>query len=188
MNQANAALAFLNRCSEGDYRIVCTGDLTELQIAEARLENRMWVNDDGIGFVLLPFRISTPKDKARERVLLESPTLKANPQPRPWTMGGNLVGTYMQGYARYPYSRIVEVFGDPQHLGEDGDKVAFQWTITFADGTIASIYDYKASSLYGDGDDAPTPEEMKQTFTDWHIGGKHQRAVELITSALSENV
>ncbi len=103
----------------------------------------------------------------------------------PWTMGGNLVGTHLQGYARFPYSRIVEVFGEPQHLGEDGDKVAFEWTITFADGTIASIYDYKASSLYGDGDDAPTPEEMKKSFTDWHIGGKSQRAVELVTNALN---
>lgn len=72
MKQAEAALNFLKRCSEGNYRIVCTGDLTEFQIAEARVENRMWVNDDGIGFVLLSFDLSTPKDKAREQRLADN--------------------------------------------------------------------------------------------------------------------
>ena len=76
MNQADHALAFLKRCSEGNYRIVCTGDLTEFQIAAARAENRMWVTDDGVGFVLLSFDLSTPKDKAREQRLSENGTGK----------------------------------------------------------------------------------------------------------------
>lgn len=70
--QAECALAFLKRCAEGNYRIVCTGDLTEFQIIEARVEDRMWVNNDGIGFVLLPWTLSTPKDKARERGLTDN--------------------------------------------------------------------------------------------------------------------
>lgn len=69
MNQSDHALLFLKRCSEGNYRIVCTGDLTEFQIADARVDDRMWVDDAGIGFVLLSFDLSTPKDKAREQRL-----------------------------------------------------------------------------------------------------------------------
>jgi hypothetical protein len=89
----------------------------------------------------------------------------------------NLEGTHLQGYAPVPFSRVVEVFGEPRH----GDyKVAFEWAIVFADGTVASIYDYKASSLYGEPD-APTPEQMRaQDFSDWHVGGKTRRAYELV--------
>jgi hypothetical protein len=94
-----------------------------------------------------------------------------------------LCGTSFRGDLIVPFSRLVEVFGEP---GEgDGYKVAFEWRITFADGTVAAIYDYKASSLYGDGDDAPTPEQMRANdFEGWHIGGKSARAAELVRAAL----
>lgn len=94
----------------------------------------------------------------------------------------NLEGTHLQGYLDIPFARLVEVFGEPGEA--DGYKVAFEWRIVFADGTIASIYDYKASSLYDDGQ--PTPEEMrKENFSDWHIGGKAKRADELVRQALT---
>lgn len=32
--------------------IVCTGQCSEIEIAVARAQNRMWVNEDGIGFIL----------------------------------------------------------------------------------------------------------------------------------------
>lgn len=91
-------------------------------------------------------------------------------------------GTHLQGYARVPFSRVVEVFGEP---GEgDGYKVAFEWSIRFKDGTVATIYDYKVSSLYDD--DQPTPQQLREReFDDWHIGGFSQRAVELVKQALS---
>jgi hypothetical protein len=53
----------------GHGRIVCTGDLTEFQIAEARVDKRMYVDPTGIGYVLLPWSLSTAKDKTREREL-----------------------------------------------------------------------------------------------------------------------
>jgi hypothetical protein len=62
----NEALAFLKRCTDGKHRIVCTGDLTEFQIAEARCENKMFVDADGFGYVLLPWTLCTAKDKQRE--------------------------------------------------------------------------------------------------------------------------
>lgn len=117
------------------------------------------------------------------KLVPESPS-KAN--RKPWTMGGDPVGTCLQGHAPFLYSRIVEVFGEPTRVNlEEGSRVVFEWVMTFEDGTVATIYEYKSSSLYGDGDDAPTPEEMKKSFTDWHIGGKNKRAVELIHSALN---
>jgi hypothetical protein len=53
----------------GQGRIVCTGDLTELQINEARIEKRMYVAPDGIGYVLLPWSLSTAKDRKREECI-----------------------------------------------------------------------------------------------------------------------
>ena len=107
-----------------------------------------------------------------------------NKAPRFMVGEADLDGTHLQGYLEVPFSRVVEVFGEPGE-SPDGYKVAFEWRITFADGTVASIYDYKASSLYGDGD-APTPEQMRDNdFSDWHIGGKTKRAEELVRLALT---
>lgn len=106
--------------------------------------------------------------------------------PLPFMVGrANAVGTSLQGELQIPFSRVVEVFGEPQE--SDGYKVAFEWRIAFADGTVATIYDYKASSLYND--EYPTPEQMReQNFSDWHIGGRTTRAVELVREALTTKV
>jgi hypothetical protein len=53
------------RAAEGEGRIVCTGDLTVHQIAEARAEGRMWVDATNLGWVLLPWGLTTAKDRAR---------------------------------------------------------------------------------------------------------------------------
>ncbi len=92
----------------------------------------------------------------------------------------SLVDTCLKGYLPVPFSRIVEVFGMPDQR-EDG-KVMFEWRIAFADGTVASIYDYKASNAYDS--DGFTPEQMRTEFRDWHIGGKSQRAVDLVYLAM----
>jgi hypothetical protein len=122
-------------------------------------------------------------------------------KPLPFMVGyANLAGTHLQGYLNVPFSKVVEVFGQPQALNGDGDgKVAYQWAITFADGTVASIYDYKASTIYNgefeEDDDGnptstrtewPTPQEMReQDFCDWHIGGKEKRAEWLVREAIT---
>lgn|SRR3990167_4037001 len=106
----------------------------------------------------------------------------------PFMVGyADVIGTGLQGYLSLPFSRIVEVFGEPTHEGSGDGKVAFEWAITFADGTVATIYDYKASSLYDD--ENPTPEQMRSSdFSDWHIGGKTKRADELVRAALTSKV
>lgn len=57
---------FLMELAKTGGRIVCTGDLLDLQILEARVDKRIYVEQSGIGFVILPWELSTQKDKARE--------------------------------------------------------------------------------------------------------------------------
>lgn len=62
------AIEFLKRCADGNYRIVSTGDLVEMQIAQARSQDTMFVDDEtGLGWVLLPWRLTTNKDLQREK-------------------------------------------------------------------------------------------------------------------------
>jgi hypothetical protein len=78
-------------------------------------------------------------------------------------------GSCLQGYIKTTYDELVNVFGEPTTL--EGDKVNVEWTIKFSDGTIATIYDWKLSTVpMGD--------------YDWHIGGYTQRAVELVTNCM----
>ena len=65
-----SALEFLKKFVNG-HRIVSTGDLTEFQIAEATTEKRLYVEpSSGLGWVALPWELSTLKDKDRERTLI----------------------------------------------------------------------------------------------------------------------
>jgi len=57
----------LNAAAMCEGRIVATGDLTEMQITEARTDKRMYVDKDGIGFVFLPWKIETKRDLERQR-------------------------------------------------------------------------------------------------------------------------
>ncbi len=73
---SNEALEFLRRATDGRHRIVSTGDLHEMQIAEARADGRMYVEPGGgLGWVLLPWGLTTSKDKEREQRLTDSATV-----------------------------------------------------------------------------------------------------------------
>lgn len=64
----DGALEFLRRAADGKHRIVSSGDLHEMQIAEARADGRFYVEPGGgLGWALLPWELTTAKDKARER-------------------------------------------------------------------------------------------------------------------------
>ena len=63
---ADGALAFLKRTTE--HRIVSSGDLTTLQIAEAQARGLFYVEPGGgFGWALVPWDLTTPKDRAREK-------------------------------------------------------------------------------------------------------------------------
>ena len=59
----------LTMCTYGQGRIVCTNDMTTLQIAEARKDGRMWVDENNFGYVLLPWDCACEKDLARDAQL-----------------------------------------------------------------------------------------------------------------------
>lgn len=66
MELNNGALEFMKKFVSG-HRIVATGELTGLQIAEARSDGRFYAEPDGgLGWVALPWHLSTVQDKARE--------------------------------------------------------------------------------------------------------------------------
>ena len=57
--------AFIKRFVGLGYRLVSTGDLTELQISEAKKEDRFFVDSDNLGYVALPWDLTTEKDEKR---------------------------------------------------------------------------------------------------------------------------
>lgn len=80
-------------------------------------------------------------------------------------------GTSLRGFLPpISYARLIEAFGEPTF--RYGDKVEAEWVIEFADGTLATVYDYKMGP----------PVE---TTTSWHIGGyAGTPAVERVSAAL----
>ena len=79
-------------------------------------------------------------------------------------------GTHLQGYIGIPYATIASKLGYPTYT--DGDKTLAEWVLKGEDGTIANIYDYKNYGM------------RKEDITHWHIGGKSEKAVELIDTIL----
>ena len=79
-------------------------------------------------------------------------------------MGGDVNMTSLQGGIYTSYETLVGCFGEPEE--GDGYKVDAEWVITFADGVVATIYNWKNGKNYC-GEDGMDVEDI----TDWHIGG-----------------
>ena len=89
--------------------------------------------------------------------------------------------TSLQGYILANYDTLEELLGKPTE--GDGYKIDAEWDLEFEDGTVATIYNWKDGRNYCGDDGMPVDD-----ITDWHIGGKSQRAVELVTELLTEQV
>ena len=82
-----------------------------------------------------------------------------------FTKDANVNMTSLKGEVNTTFSELCEVFGKPDHgPNADMDKVTCEWALKFADGTIATIYDWKTGY---------TP----QNAYSWHIGGHSFDAV-----------
>jgi hypothetical protein len=57
---------FLVRAASTGGRVVSSNDLNEFQIAEARREFKFFVTEGGLGFAILPWELTTDKDRKRE--------------------------------------------------------------------------------------------------------------------------
>jgi hypothetical protein len=92
--------------------------------------------------------------------------------PMSFTHGANTTGTSLKGYITASYDELVRVFGDPDVGPNDRnqDKVTCVWELTFGDGTVATIYDWK---------EGKTPMGKYS----WHIGGRNNNAEHMIHSA-----
>jgi len=82
-----------------------------------------------------------------------------------FTRGGLRNGTGLVGYVETTYEDLKEAFGLPYE--RSGDKTTCEWVITFGDGQVATIYDWKMER---------TPIRKYR----WHIGGKDASVVDRI--------
>ena len=92
----------------------------------------------------------------------------------------NISMTSLQGYIKTSYRDLVNCFGEPTSDG-DGYKVDAEWELTFEDGTVATIYNWKDGRNYCGADGLPVEQ-----ITDWHVGGKSTRAVRLVEQAMGD--
>lgn len=81
-------------------------------------------------------------------------------------------GTCLQGQVNTTYEKLVSRFGEPTCAGDEY-KVQAEWCLRFADGTVATIYDWKEGDAYCGEGEGKKPEAV----TDWHIGGHNDKAV-----------
>lgn len=78
----------------------------------------------------------------------------------------------LQGSILTSYKRLVELFGEP-NVESDGYKTSSEWELVDEKGNLVTLYDYKATNLYGG--DYPSVEEFRnQESYDWHIGAKNE--------------
>lgn len=80
----------------------------------------------------------------------------------------DLDGCYLQiEGVRVSYDRLVSLFGEPEIVGDIGDKVQAHWIIEVEGGHIVTIYDWKSYS-------EPDNNDV------WNIGAKAKVDAEMI--------
>lgn len=62
-----SAESFFARAVTAGGRVVSSNDLNVFQISEAQADRKFWVSPEGYGWAILPWRMTTDKDRARER-------------------------------------------------------------------------------------------------------------------------
>jgi hypothetical protein len=111
---------------------------------------------------------------------LESEILSEFTPGDSFTKSAAISGTHNQGEVTTTRAELLRVFGSPNYCEWDSyDKITIEWELTFSDGTVATIYDYKRAEY---GDDEPLPLFGEY---DYHIGGTSPRAVELVKQHLN---
>ena len=106
-----------------------------------------------------------PEDQAIE-ILLNCCQEFILRNPMPFTSDADINMTSYKGQVLSTYQELCDVFGPPDDGPNDlqGDKVTCCWRLKFADGTVASIYDWKTGETPFGG-------------YHWHIGGYDIKAV-----------
>lgn len=83
----------------------------------------------------------------------------------------------LQGYIECDFEHLIKSLGEPEQF--DNYKTDAHWSIEFADGEIATIYNYKDGINY-------LGNEGKITYmiTLWHVGGHTASAVKRVVNIL----
>ncbi len=84
-------------------------------------------------------------------------------------------GTSLMGYIDISYAELVEKLGAGDRF--DDYKSDAGWTIQFANGAVATIYNYKDGINYCGESGTP-----KESIRDWHIGGNGKRALKAVSA------
>ena len=85
----------------------------------------------------------------------------------------NVGGTFLQGYIKATYEQLVKTFGEPHDPDGDNYKTDVEWAFEFADGTIATLYNWKNGKNYlGEAEGL----ELNDIY-EWHVGGNSDKAV-----------
>ena len=83
-------------------------------------------------------------------------------------------GTSLQGYITTTMRDLTQAFDEPTFY-YPGDKVTVEWTHTFPNGLVATIYDWKRYT-----DEAPEMDEVME----YNIGGFTKDVVPYVTVAV----
>lgn len=81
----------------------------------------------------------------------------------------NMCGSSLHGYVTASYYELRQMFGDPLPGGSSDNKVSTEWRFVGDDGSVISLYDYKATVLYSKS--YPTVEAFRRAAQyQWHVG------------------
>ena len=92
----------------------------------------------------------------------------------------NVGGTFLQGYIKASYEQLVKTFGEPHDPDGDNYKTDVEWAFKFADGTVATIYNWKNGHNYlGEAEGL----ELNDIY-EWNVGGNSDKAVSKLLEKL----
>ena len=85
----------------------------------------------------------------------------------------NVGGTFLRGYIKASYEQLVKTFGEPHDPDGDNYKTDVEWAFEFADGTVATLYNWKNGKNYlGEAEGL----ELDDIY-EWNVGGNSDKAV-----------
>ena len=87
----------------------------------------------------------------------------------------NTNGTSMRGQFTMPYTKLVEIIGEPNAMS-DGYKTDAEWSFE-RDGVVATIYNWKNGP---NSTNRGTIEDIKR----WNVGGHNGDALDLVSTLL----
>lgn len=87
-------------------------------------------------------------------------------------------GKGLQGYVTACKADMISIFGEPNIPASEDGKIMMEWAIKFADGTIATIYDWKNEG---------TLEMAYNKEFEWNVGG-NAKAVAYVQQVLDDSI